>query len=72
MNNDRIATDESVVGRKAFSVNVHVKAQSNTSCSFCWFVMGLYPTLGGMTERDTTTFKVHLEKVHGLKDEIQA
>jgi hypothetical protein len=72
MNNDRIATDESVGGRKAYSVNVHAKAQSNTSCSFCWFVLGLYPTLAGMTERDTSTFKVHLEKAHGLRDEIQA
>lgn len=72
MNNDRIATDESAAARKAYSVNVHAKAQSNTSCSFCWFVLGLYPTLRGMTERDTSTFKVHLEKMHGLKEEIQA
>jgi hypothetical protein len=71
MNNDRIATDESVGGRKAYSVNVHAKAQSNTSCSFCWFVLGLYPTLTGMTERDASTFKAHLAKLHGLKEEIQ-
>jgi hypothetical protein len=72
MSNDRIAADEGMSGRKAYSVNVHAKAQSNTSCSFCWFVLGLYPTLHGMTERDTNTFKLHLENVHGLKDEIRA
>jgi hypothetical protein len=72
MSNDRIAADNGTSGRKAYSVNVHAKAQSNTSCSFCWFVLGVYPTLAGMTEGDTSTFQAHLEKVHGLKNEIQA
>jgi len=61
----------SMNGRKAYSVNVQVKAHSSTSCSFCWFVLALYPTLKCMTERDSTTFKAHLEKAHGLKEEIQ-
>ena len=58
-------------GRKAYSVNVQVKAASSTSCAFCWFVVTVYPTLKGMTERDSTTFKAHLQKAHGLRDEIQ-
>ena len=60
-----------VYGRKAHSVSVQVKAQSSTSCSFCWLVLALNPTLKGMGERDSATFKAHLEKAHGLKDEIQ-
>jgi hypothetical protein len=59
-------------GRKAYSVNIQVKAQSSASCSFCWFVLTIYPTLAGMTERDSTTFKSHLKQAHALKDEIQA
>jgi hypothetical protein len=59
-------------GKKAYSVNVQVKAQSSTSCSFCWFIVSAYPTLKGMTERDNTTFKAHLQKEHGLREEIQA
>ena len=57
-------------GRKTYSVHVHAKAQSSTSCSFCWFVLTLYPTLEGMTERDNTTFRAHLQKSHGLEPEI--
>jgi hypothetical protein len=72
MSNDRIAKDEGPGVRKAYSVNVQAKAQSSTSCSFCWFVLGIYPTLHGMTERDTSTFKAHLAQVHGLRDDIQA
>ena len=58
--------------RKAFAANVQVKAQSSTSCSFCWFVMTIYPTLSGMIERDSDTFRLHLKKAHGLKPDIQA
>ena len=58
-------------GRKAYAVNIHAKAQSSSSCSFCWFVMALYPTLKGMTDKDSITFKSHLEKSHGLTDEIK-
>ena len=58
--------------RKAYSVSVHVKAQSSTGCSFCYFVLTLYPTLKGMTDRDTATFKSHLQQAHGLKEEIKA
>ena len=60
-----------VYGRKAHSVSVQVKAQSSTSCSFCWLVLTLNPTLEGMSERDSATFKAHLKKDHGLTDEIQ-
>ena len=58
-------------GRKAYSVNIQVKTPSSTSCSFCWFILTTYPTLKGMTERDSSTFKSHLQKEHGLREEIQ-
>ena len=56
---------------KTYAVNIQAKAQSSNSCSFCWFVVTLYPTLKGMTERDHTTYKAHLEKSHGLRADIQ-
>ena len=65
------AANEGNGGRKAYSVNIHARAHSSTSCSFCWFVLTLYPTLKGMTDRDSTTFKAHLQKEHGLREEIQ-
>jgi hypothetical protein len=71
MTNGQDAAGDGPGGREAYSVNVHVKAQSSTSCSFCYFVLTLYPTLKGMTDRDTTTFMSHLQQAHGLKDEIQ-
>jgi len=58
-------------GRKAYSVSVQSNVQSGTSCSFCWLVLALNPTLEGMNERDSATFKAHLEKTHGLRNEIQ-
>ncbi len=57
-------------GAKTYAVNIHAKAQSSTSCSFCWFVVTLYPALKGMPDRDHVTFKTHLEKSHGLVSEI--
>jgi hypothetical protein len=33
--------------------------------------MTIYPTLGGMTDKDGATFKTHLEKSHGLTADIQ-
>lgn len=58
--------------REVYSVRVNAKVRSSTSCSFCWFVLSLYPTLKGMTNRDSATFRTHLEKSHGLKEEIPA
>jgi hypothetical protein len=55
---------------KLYSVNVQAKAHSSTSCSFCWFVLSLYPSTAAMTARDALTFRVHLEKAHGLQGEI--
>jgi hypothetical protein len=72
MNNGQNAADGSIGGSKPFSVHIKVKAQSTTKCAFCWFVLALYPTLKGMTERDSATFTLHLKHAHGLKDEIQA
>lgn len=71
MSDDRNPEDDGIRGRKAYAVNIQVKAQSSTSCSFCWFVLNLYPTLEGMTERDSSTYTVHLRKEHGLRDEIE-
>jgi hypothetical protein len=71
MSNGQNSADEHANGRKSYSVNVHAKAQSSTSCSFCWFVMTMYPALTGMTERDGATFKAHLQRSHGLKGEIR-
>ena len=65
------AADERNGGKKTFSVNVQVKAQSSSSCSLCFFFLTLYPTLKGMTEKDNATFKVHLQKTHGLMEDIQ-
>lgn len=56
--------------RKAFSAKVQPNGQSTSACSFCWFVLTIYPTLKGMTPRDTATFQEHLRKVHGLKHDI--
>ena len=56
--------------RKTSSTKVQPKAQSTTGCSFCWFVLTLYPTLNGMTDGDTETFREHLKMVHGLKQDI--
>ena len=71
MSDAQDAADGSIGGRKAYTASVRVKVPSGTSCSFCWFVLKLYPTLKGMTDRDTTTFRLHLQKVHGLRNEIQ-
>ena len=69
--NDRLSGFEGGNGRKLYSADVQAKAQSSNSCSFCWFVLALYPTLQGMTPRDGATFRGHLQKAHGLKEEIE-
>jgi hypothetical protein len=56
--------------KKAQSVDAQAKAQSGTSCSFCWFVLAVYPSLKGMTEKDNATFREHLKKAHGLSEGI--
>ena len=66
MASGQIGADEGNNGRKAYTVNVHAKAQSTSSCSFCWFVVAVYPTLQGMTPRDESTYRSHLQKSHGL------
>jgi hypothetical protein len=58
--------------KKAYSARVHARPKSSTECSFCWFVLTLYPTLKGMTPRDDATFREHLRQVHGLREEIRA
>jgi hypothetical protein len=58
-------------GKKAYSAKAQVEARSGASCAFCSFVLALYPTLDGMTERDGNTFREHLKKSHGLRQEIE-
>ena len=55
---------------KATSGKPQAKAHSSTGCSFCWFVLTIYPTLKDMTPRDGATFREHLTKAHGLKRDI--
>jgi len=71
MNNGQNAANGRIGGSKPYSIHIKVRAQSSTACSFCWFVLALYPTLKGMTERDSATFTAHLRQAHGLQDEIQ-
>jgi hypothetical protein len=72
MTNGINAADGIKGGRKLYSMNVQAKVQSSTSCSFCWFVLTLHPSLKGMPERDEDTFRAHLVKAHRLQGEIQA
>jgi hypothetical protein len=69
---NKLGGHEGKEGKKAYSLNVRAKEQYTTGCAFCWFVLSLYPTLNGMKENDSVTFKAHLEKVHGLRQEITA
>jgi hypothetical protein len=71
MNDAQNAADAGIGGRKAYSATIRAKAQSSSSCSFCWFVLKLYPTLKAMTDRDAMTYRTHLQKAHGLREEIQ-
>ncbi len=56
---------------KTYSVDIQVKAQSSTSCSFCWFVLTIYPDFAGMSSNDMLVFREHLKKKHGLTEQIQ-
>jgi hypothetical protein len=64
-------TADSGQGPKAFSLGVEAKLHSSTKCSFCWFVISIYPTLSGLTDRDSLTYRAHLQREHGLSDEIE-
>ena len=56
--------------RKAYAAKAHAKTHACTTCSFCGFVLSIYPTLKGMTTRDGATFREHLKSEHGLKQDI--
>jgi len=56
--------------RRAYSEKAQAKSDATNSCSFCWFVLAIYPALNGMTARDTDTYREHLMKVHGLGQDI--
>lgn len=43
---------------------------AETTCPFCSFVLAVYPELRGMNWQDEVTFREHLTKVHGLRQEI--
>ncbi len=68
MSNHPNAADVCSGGSKAYAANIRVKTQSSTSCSFCWFVISIYPDLAGMSSSDEVTFRKHLIKSHGLKE----
>lgn len=68
----QIGSDEGKNGTKAYTVNLQARAQSTSSCAFCWFVVAVYPTLQGMTSRDESTYRSHLQKSHGLTFGMQA
>ena len=70
MSDAQNAADAGIGDRKAYSASIRVKVPSSGSCSFCWFVLTIYPTLKDMTPRDGATFREHLRKAHGLKREI--
>ena len=74
MTSGPIGIEDAGKGKKLYSANAHAEAgsRSGTGCSFCWFVLTLYPNLQGMTSRDAATYTAHLKKEHGLKDEIVA
>lgn len=55
---------------RAYSEKVQPKTEAIKSCSFCWFVLAVYPALKGMTAKDTDTYREHLTKVHGLQQDI--
>ena len=66
-----IAASGKETGKKGYSAEVKAKSHSSTSCSFCWFVLTIYPSLRGMTPRDEATFREHLKKAHGLIEKIR-
>lgn len=58
-------------GKRPYSAKAQANANSSAGCSFCWFVLSVYPTLKGMAPLDAAMFREHLKKVHGLVHEIQ-
>jgi hypothetical protein len=56
-------------GRRS-TAKVRTHAPSSEGCSFCAFVLTLYPDLTGMTTNDGTLYKQHLKNTHGLRDMI--
>ncbi len=70
MTEESIGTRGDGSGRKLYSVKVQAKAHSSTGCSFCWFVVSAYPRLDDMTPNDRATYRAHLERSHGLREEI--
>jgi hypothetical protein len=58
--------------KKSASAKVAAQVESGHDCTFCWFVLTLYPALTGMSDEDASTYKDHLKKAHGLGKEIQA
>jgi len=70
MNNGLSGIEEDGKGKKLSSVEVQDKSRSG-GCSFCWFVLKLYPDLERMTSRDSALFAEHLKKTHGLREGIQ-
>lgn len=71
MSNGLSGFEEGGEGKKLYTAKVKAKAQATTSCSFCWFVLQVNPSLKGMSQRDEATYKEHLKRSHGLRGEIE-
>ncbi len=56
--------------RKPYASGVQDQTDSGVACSFCAFVLNIYPEFERMTPRDEGTFREHLKMEHGLIEEI--
>jgi hypothetical protein len=56
---------------RADSAKVDAEVEKSSDCTFCWFVLTLYPALTGMSEKDAYSYKDHLKNEHGLGKDIQ-
>ena len=70
MSNGLSGIEEGGKDKEPSSVEVLDRSRSGSGCSFCWFVIKVYPNLGRMSSRDAVLFTEHLKKAHGLRDEI--
>lgn len=68
----RLGGERGARRRKRYSGDVELEAPSSVAtCSFCRFVLTLYPDLKRLKEKDAVVFKAHLDQVHGLGGEIE-
>ena len=58
---------ENQVRRKALVPSIPRRGPEGYACSFCDFVLCVYPTLDCMTDLDSTMYREHLKRAHGLR-----